>query len=493
MFRSDLYCGAGTAPGAEGYNRTRMVMRMLKAALVLLSAVGLQAEGFRAGAAVADVTPVRWPVPLVGSFSERLATKAWDPLEARALVLDDGETRLAMVLVDSCYVPREVFDEAKRRASEGSGIRTDRMLMAATHTHSAPPSKDSVLNKADADYVERLTAGLAEAVVKAAGRLEPAEIGWGRVDVPEEVFNRRWHMKPGGMAVNPFGKSDDRVRMNPPRASELLDRPAGPTDPEVLFLSVRKRTGEPVALVANYSLHYVGGVAAGGVSADYFGEFSRRITEELAPANAEFVGMMFNGTSGNINNIDFRKPRSQREPFEQIRHVAGRVAERVAGAYGRVEHRGRATLAMEQLELKVKLRRPSEGEMAWARTTLAEPDEEKLPRRAKAYAGMTLALAARPAVEVLVLQAVRIGEVGIATIPCEVFVEIGLELKKESPLRPSFVIELANGHYSYLPTPEQHELGGYETWMGTNILEVDASEKITAALLGLLRGVAGKN
>ncbi len=88
------------------------------------------------------------------------------------------------------------------------------------------------------------------------------------------------------------------------------------------------------------------------------------------------------------------------------------------------------------------------------------------------------------------LQAVRVGDVGITAIPCEVLVEIGLRIKSNSPLQPTFTIELANGHYGYLPDPRQHRLGGYETWLGTNILEIQASEKIEAELSKLLEKVA---
>ena len=78
-----------------------------------------------------------------------------------------------------------------------------------------------------------------------------------------------------------------------------------------------------------------------------------------------------------------------------------------------------------------------------------------------------------------------IGPVAIAAVPFEVFAETGLEIKQKSPYKPTFTIELANGWYGYLPTPEQHELGGYETWLGTNRVEVHASRKIVAALLDL--------
>lgn len=468
-------------------------MRLILTLLLISTIATAYAAEIRAGAAVADITPREWPVPLVGSFSERLATKAWDPLTARCLLLDDGSTRLAIVMVDSCYAPRELLDEAKRRASKLTGIRADRMLIGATHTHTAPPSKNTFRNKADPAYVERLTAGIVTSVQQAFENLAPAEIGWGKVTVANQVFNRRWHMKAGGIAPNPYGGTADVVRMNPPRASQLLDRPAGPTDPEVVFISVRDSSGFPLALLANYSLHYVGGVPPGGVSADYFGEFARQIEARLRSDDTEtpvFVGMLSNGTSGDINNINFRLPRPEHAPFEQIRRVAGQVADAVAAEYPKLEHSQKISLAMAQRELTVSLRRPTPEQIEQARACLAEPDESKLPRRAKAYARMTLQLAERSPTEELVLQAIRIGDVGITAIPCEVFVEIGLEIKQKSPLDPTFTIELANGHYNYLPTPRQHRLGGYETWMGTNILEVNASRNITQVLLQLLDEVS---
>jgi hypothetical protein len=470
-----------------------MLLRLLL--LIAMVACALPGAEFRAGAAVADITPTEWPVPLIGSFGHRPATKAWDPLNARGLVLDDGTTRLAIVIIDSCYAPRELYDAAKRRAAKATGIPANRILTAATHTHSAPPSKNTFLEQAGPAYVERLTSGIVAAVEKATANLAPASAGWGVVDVPQHVFNRRWYMKPGGIAPNPFGGTEDVVRMNPPRASEFLDRPAGPTDPQVVFLSVVSDSGRPLALLANYSLHYVGGVPAGGVSADYFGEFAKQIGKRLAKdseGEPPFVGILSNGTSGNINNIDFSKPSAKKEPFEQIRLVAASVADAVAEQYPKLIHRNDVTLAMAQQELVVGLRRPTPAEVDRAKTFLAEPDETKLPRRAKAYAQMTLDLAAREPEEEIVLQALRIGDLGITSIPCEVFVETGLEVKQKSPLKQTFTIELANGHNNYLPTPEHHKLGGYETWMGTNILEVEASEKITGTLLRMLDEVATK-
>jgi hypothetical protein len=72
-------------------------------------------------------------------------------------------------------------------------------------------------------------------------------------------------------------------------------------------------------------------------------------------------------------------------------------------------------------------------------------------------------------------------------MPCEVFCEIGLEFKRRSALQPAFMVELNHGYYGYLPTPRHHKLGGYETWLGTNRLEPEASEKLLDALVAMTK------
>ena len=451
---------------------------------------------FRAGAAKVDITPKLWPVQMVGSFHERLADRAHDPLHARAIVCDDGETRLAIVIVDNCLIGRNYLDRAKALAAKRTKVRADRILVAATHTHTAPPGKDRRTNRDDAAhraYFKQLVEGIAESIVRAGKNLAPAELAHGVALVPEEIFNRRWHMKPGGIAVNPFGSPNDIVRMNPPR--NLIDRPAGPTDPEVHFISLRESgaDGRPIALLANYSLHYVGGLPAGGVSADYFGVFAGHIEKALGK-DAGFVGLMSNGTSGDLNNISFRVPRPRQKPMQRMNEVAQLVADRVLAAHKTVRFSKDVSLAMEQTELTLKNRQPTAKEVAYAEAVLAGTAPKPLSGLAEAYAHRTLGLANGPREEKIILQALRLGEVGITSIPCEVLCEIGLTLKAKSPLpQATFTIELANGHNGYLPTPRQHALGGYETWMGTCTLEITASIKIEKALLTMLEKVAGKD
>ena len=118
-------------------------------------------------------------------------------------------------------------------------------------------------------------------------------------------------------------------------------------------------------------------------------------------------------------------------------------------------------------------------------------DKKVLVGQPAIYARETVLMAEYPATVKLNLQAHRIGDVGIATIPCEVFTAVGLEIKAKSPLKPTFTIELANGYNGYLPTPEEHNLGGYETWRArSSYLDENASVEIVKTVLELMKRVA---
>ncbi|MEY4200168.1 MAG: hypothetical protein RLZZ265_1908, partial [Verrucomicrobiota bacterium] len=138
--------------------------------------------------------------------------------------------------------------------------------------------------------------------------------------------------------------------------------------------------------------------------------------------------------------------------------------------------------------------RPTAEQLAAARRVVAVKDpveKEKLPRLAENYARSTIAAAERQEATLTVkLQAIRIGDFAVCGIPFETFVEIGLDLKKRSPFPLTMVIGLANGRHGYLPTPEQHKLGGYETWLGTNVVQEDTSDILVANLLEMLAQLA---
>jgi hypothetical protein len=253
---------------------------------------------------------------------------------------------------------------------------------------------------------------------------------------------------------------------------------------------VQPADGKPLALLANYSLHYVGGLPA--LSADYFGVFAEKI-KELLGGDKSFVGIMSNGTSGNINNINFHVAGSKQGEGEQIRIVADSVAQAAFKAYKTIKHADWVPVAMAQKEIDLGVRLPSQDDIRRAEEILARAAEAKkkvLTTQPEIYARETVLMAKYPAQVPVILQAIKIGELGIVANPCETFVEIGLEIKQKSPLRPTFTIELANGYNGYLPTPEHHELGGYETWRArSSYLEVNASRKIMETWQELLREV----
>ncbi len=463
-------------------------------ATLALGSARAAAPGLKAGAAAVDVSPQEFPLNMPGGFSANMAEGCHDPLHARALVLDDGVTALGIVVVDNLGVTREVCDEAKALAAQRCALKPEHVLVCATHTHSAPASNSTNGPAPAVAYRKLLVAGIAEALVRAHAALRPAAIGVAAQPLPEEVFNRRWYLKPGKMPLNPFGKMD-QVKMNPGTSPDVLDRPAGPTDPDVTILDVQEAKGRrPLALLANYSLHYVGATPRGKVSADYFGEFARLMPSRVG-GDTNFVAMMSNGTSGDINNIPFLVTRPPREPFEQIRIVAGKAADAAWLARRKIEkHATSAKLGMVQRELTLRLRRPTTEQLAEARAVLAvkgQAEQEKLPRLAEHYARNVVAAADRKEDTLSVqLQALRIGDFAICAIPFEVFAEIGLDLKRRSPFPRTMVISEANARHGYLPTPAQHKLGGYETWLGTNKVQEDASDLITAQLLEMLKELA---
>lgn len=468
---------------------------LLPATCACLVATAFAAEppaGLRAGAATATITPPLGE-PIVGGFHPYPATHVHDELRARCLVLDDGTTKLALVVCDLLGIHRSVSDEARRLIAAETGIPPEHVLISATHTHSATTALGGLGDerfrpKLDAlsPYQTFVVRRIADGVRCAGNLLRPAELAVGTVDVPEHVFNRRWFMRPGSMPENPFGSADDLVKMNPPAGSPNLDRPAGPVDPTVSFLAVREPDGRPISIYAAYSLHYVGGVGPGHVSADYFAIVCDELARLAAGDRADppFVALLANGTSGDINNIDFRNPRPAQPPYAQMRTVATDVAAKIHGALPGLTYSRAVPLAARYRELELGARHPTEKEAAWAAKTLETPAADGAKKSlSEIYAERVNALAKQPPTVAVPLQVLKIGPARIGSMPCEVFCEIGLDFRRSSGGTPGFLVSIAHGYMGYLPTPRQHDLGGYETWPGTNRLEKEASDKMLAALV----------
>ena len=458
------------------------------------SALARTAATLRAGAATSNITP-RLGISINGLMHDRTAAHIHDELHARCLVLEAGGNRIAIVVCDSCMIPREVYDAAKEIVRQKAQLPVDKMLMCATHTHSAPTASGIFQSDPDPQYQRFLTHKIADAVLCAINNLSDARVGWGIGRLPQHVFNRRWKMKGGAIGPDPFGGTTDQVLMNPPVGSPDLIEPAGPTDPDVLVLSVQHRDGRPLALVANYALHYVGGTGSEHISADYFGVFADVIQQRLGggPQDPPFVVMLSNGCSADINNINFRGLREHRQPYEQMRLVATDLAEEVHRVYESIRYSQEVELDIRQTTLKLGVRLPSKADIARAEDILAAAKGPVLKTRPEIYARETVLLSKYPQQVDVILQTLQINDLGIVAIPCEVFVEIGMELKSRTPFRSTFVFQLANGYNGYLPTVKHHKLGGYETWRArSSYLEVEAAPKITKTVLQMLGEIHGQ-
>ena len=125
---------------------------------------------FRAGAAMVDITPTVFPVRVNGMVEERTATMAHDVLMARALVMDDGEKRIAIVIVDSLMLTREMLDDVKEQATLQTGIPTNHILIASTHTHSAPSAMPCLGSRTDPEYAQFLPPQIVRSIVLANER-----------------------------------------------------------------------------------------------------------------------------------------------------------------------------------------------------------------------------------------------------------------------------------------------------------------------------------
>ncbi len=470
--------------------RSRVGLIGLSFAVFQITALGAETAGLlRAGAAAMDITPREFPVRVSGSFLERTTSEIKDRLHARCVVLDDGRSRIAIVVIDNCVIPRDVLDRAKQLAARATGIPEDRMLMSATHTHSGP-ALDAILGcDGNPQYREWLPQPIAQAVQTAAAQLVPARIGWTVVNAAEYTHCREWIRRPDRIDIDPFGNRTVRAMMHPGYQNPDYLGPAGPSDPDLSIVSVQSLERRPIALLANYSMHYFG---AEPLSADYFGAFADKAAELLGGGGlAPCVAMMSNGTSGDQHWMDYSQPKPQRTGTHL--EYAEVLARRTAEACKHIEYHDAVPIGMREKRLSLMIRPISDQDLQKARELAATFEGGKPKTLPEVYAAQQVQLSQMPAVRELKLQALSIGELGIAAIPCEVFAVTGLKIKAFSPLKTTFTIELANGYDGYLPPPARHPLGGYTTWRARSAcLEVEAEPKIVAATLELMEEASGR-
>ena len=468
---------------------TRLLLCSLMIAIPCIGLAETPAKVFRAGTSLVDITPTKLPVIVNGGFLPRSVENVNDPLHVRCLILDDGTERIALVVVDTCMVPMSLADEAKRLIENETKIRRDRIMISATHTHSAPSLVHALGTPVDEDYALWLPQKIATGVAAAVKNLAPAKVGWAVGDDRNNVYCRRFLMKEGTATTNPFsGKSNDRAMMNPGHANPNKITRTGPVDTAVSILSVVSPDDRPIALFANYSTHYVG-VSGGGLSADYFAVFAERIktkiTERVGSENVpdSFIGIMSNGTSGDANCIDFLNP----ERKFDYKSVGEDTAQAAMDVWQNIQYFDWVPLGMTEKRITVNNRVPTAEEVQAAKNHLAALPDGNVKTVVDVYAQSTVMMDGWQAASEIALQAIRIGELGITALPGEIYGITGLEIKARSPFIPTFNMSMANGYFGYIPPEEQHRLGGYNTWRTqTSCLEVDAEAIVRQTVIDLL-------
>jgi hypothetical protein len=429
------------------------------AALLCVIATASSAEGpeLRAGTAAVKITPPKG-APLAGYYYDRSAEGVHDDLYAKALVLEEGETRVAFVACDLISLSRPIVEQARRLITDSSRVRGENVMMSATHSHTGPVLRGgSTRNAAQGGeedvaikYAEELPWLIAESVKLAADRLTNAMVSAAIGYEGGLSFNRRFFMKDGTVAWNP-GKLNTNVV-----------RAAGPIDSDVAVLLVQTPDAKtPIATYVNFAMHpdTVGGLQ---ISADYPHTLSRLLGEYNG---AGMLTIFANGACGNINHVDVKWKDPQKGQHEAAR-IGTILAANVLQAYKKLQPVSGLLRARSEM-VKLPLPMISEAEIEEARRVAKIPADTKTPQpqfleRVRAYKVLDVMARDRKPHEVEV-QVIALGEeVAWVSLPGETFVELGLAIKKASPFRYTFIAELANGSVGYIPNREAYAQGAYE-------------------------------
>jgi len=426
----------------------------------------------KVGFAEVDVTPPLG-VRMAGFFEDRTVEGIHDPLFARAMAIDNGEHPLILLTCDLISLKGETARRVREAIAAGTGVAPDSIAMSATHTHTGPATSHVFLKPPDDGYVERLARDLPAAAQAAWGSRQPARLGVGWGFEGRLSHNRRFMMR-----------SAKQVMMHPPKGSTDILYQEGRVDPEVGVISARTEDGEPLGCLLNFACH-VNVVGGSEVSADYPGHFAAAMK---ARQGERHVGLFANGCCGNLCQIDVFDPDRNDWGHEWARRMGERLADDVLKVEAGMEFRDEVKLDSRLVELQFPMRRIPDSLLEWSAEVRRRPELQNIVD--STYAEMAFELreeVRRSPTFPGMVQALRVGDIGLALLPGEVFVEYGLDIKLHSPACRTLVVELANGVVGYVPTKEAFAGGGYEQRPATSSrLSPVAGEFMVDTALSLL-------
>lgn len=478
----------------------RKTMKGLATAAAVMAFLGTAraeepAGVFKAGFAERDVSPaIGDEAP--GGYGKAYHQTFHDPCKARAAVFDDGTNRAAIVGLDALFIRGDTVREIRAAIEAKTGIPAGSILISASHTHSGGPTglflpgefadasplvrdmveKETVI--ADPAYLEKVKAGIVDAVVEADANRVPARGGAGFGLAENVAFNRRFKMKQGHAMTHPGVGNPDIVE------------PAGPVDPQVGVLGAWDESGKFLGCVVNFACHCTTG--PGGISADYV-YYMENAIRGLMGDDAKVVFVP--GMAGDVTQVNNRLPYEARQFGEgSARLVGGTVGAEAGKALIAMEPKAGplVPVAVASRQLAIPRRKPSPEHVAAALALVQKPDKTGVDPTEWTFAKETVVLEARIAKEPVVeteVQAVQVGPAVFLTSPAEYFCQYGLDLKAGSKFPFTFPVSLANDVVGYVPHEsalDPQTGGGYETRLTSySNLEPAAGRKIADALLEL--------
>jgi len=361
------------------------------------------------------------------------------------------------LVLDVAYTTRPEILAARQLIAAQCGIASERVMISATHTHSGPvQTRNNLMDDITGakkplamEFTARLPALIARAVADANARLAPARAAAAIGHENSVSFNRRYWMKDGTVGWMP-------AKLNP-----NVVRPAGPIDPDVgvcYFESAAKNAG-PLAAYVNFAMHptVVGGSK---FSADYPGCLAKRLVEYKG---ANLMALVANGCCGNLNQRDpnWADPQHGVAEVERIGTV---LAAAVFRAWPKLQSLKTFAPRARSVTVTLPRRKITDEEVTEARRTADNISKKKqsIPVMANAVCILeTFANRDKP-LEVEVQAIAFSDELAIVALPGEIFVELGLAIKKASPFKHTFIAELANGSIGYIPNRAAYAEGQYE-------------------------------
>ncbi len=434
-------------------------------------------QPLRAGFARTDITPaVGMEIP--GGFGKNFSKGVHDPLWVEAAYFTDGITQLAVAGVDLIMIPREVVLEARRQAEARCGMPGANIMIGASHTHNGGPIVACFSSESDPAYCAMAAERIADAVVQAHDQAAEAKLGSGTGHEDSAGRNRRFRMKDGTVRTHP-GK------MNPDIVSV-----AGPIDPEVGVIAVQNMQGEFIGCIVNYALH---GTTMGGsmISADWPCYLRKTIRGGLG---ADLGVVFLNGACGDVTQVDNQSPRPSEFGEAWSRRTGMCIGAEALKVLIAADYTADVPLGItsEMLALPIRDLMTSDAELLAKEkpgSGLGSSGDEIYLREIKLVREMK---EKSPTVDVEV-QAMRIGEAGIASNTAEYFCQLGLNIKHDSPWKTTLVAELTNGYNGYCPTIQAFQGGGYETRTArSSYLAPGTGETIAETSVKLLCQLAGK-